>query len=268
MIRRYTDLAEFRAFAEPLLVGEEAANNLPLGLLSLVRPSAELLMVDVGGVGIALQTGSVYNLIVSALPESAIAELVDWLVRERIEPPGIVGPREVAAVVARELAARRGREVKLQHGLRAFENKQLTLPRAPTDGGQPRAAVAADAELIVAWNDAFNKDVGSTTPQPRSLIDERIARGDFWLWQTDRPVAMAGIVRRTPGGAAVGYVYTPPELRGRGYASSVVAALTAAIHADGRVAFLFTDLANPTSNKIYQALGYHPVAHVDEWRFI
>jgi uncharacterized protein len=80
-------------------------------------------------------------------------------------------------------------------------------------------------------------------------------------------VAMACNVGTTERVARVGYVYTPPALRGRGYASACTAALTQRLIEEGRTCFLFTDLANPTSNKIYQAIGYHPVCDFEEWRF-
>ena len=35
-----------------------------------------------------------------------------------------------------------------------------------------------------------------------------------------------------------------------------------------RFCFLFTDLANPTSNSIYQRIGYRPVTDVDQWTFV
>jgi predicted GNAT family acetyltransferase len=70
---------------------------------------------------------------------------------------------------------------------------------------------------------------------------------------------MAGRRRVFAGSARLGPVYTPPGLRGRGYGSAVTAAATRAIQDDGGVPVLFTDLANPTSNKIYQQLGYRPV---------
>lgn len=82
------------------------------------------------------------------------------------------------------------------------------------------------------------------------------------------PVAMAGVSGRTPSGARVGAVYTPPDRRRRGYASALVATLSQAqLDAGARFCFLFTDLANPTSNKIYQDIGYEPVCDVDEYRF-
>jgi predicted GNAT family acetyltransferase len=72
----------------------------------------------------------------------------------------------------------------------------------------------------------------------------------------------------TPSGIRIGPVYTPPELRGRGYASALVAELTRRLIAGGRqFCFLFTDLANPTSNSIYQRVGYRPVTDVNLWVF-
>ncbi len=90
----------------------------------------------------------------------------------------------------------------------------------------------------------------------------------MYLWDDDGPVSMCGASGETPNGIRVAPVYTPPGLRGRGYASACVAAVTQAQFDRGRrFCFLYTDLANPTSNKIYQAIGYEPVCDVDEYRF-
>jgi uncharacterized protein len=80
------------------------------------------------------------------------------------------------------------------------------------------------------------------------------------LWENDRPVSLAGWGGETPNGVRVGPVYTPPAHRRRGYGSAVTAAVTAERLAAGRrFCFLYTDLANPTSNRIYASLGYEPV---------
>jgi predicted GNAT family acetyltransferase len=151
--------------------------------------------------------------------------------------------------------------------MRVFENRALIAPRPPANGGRVRVADGGDVALILDFSDDFNREIGTTTPSARATTEARVRAGDFVVWETDRVVSMAAIARRTPGGAAVAYVYTPPAERGRGYASAVVTALTARIHADGRLACLFTNLANPTSNKIYQAIGYRPVSDVEEWHF-
>jgi len=81
-------------------------------------------------------------------------------------------------------------------------------------------------------------------------------------------VSIAGYGGPTPNGIRIGPVYTPPDLRGRGYASALTARLTQTLLDGGRrFCFLFTDLANPTSNSVYQRIGYRPVTDVDLWRF-
>ncbi len=96
----------------------------------------------------------------------------------------------------------------------------------------------------------------------------RIGR-TMYLWENrDRVVSMAGASGETPNGIRIGPVYTPPELRGRGYASALTAAVSQhQLDSGRRFCFLFTDLANPTSNKIYRAIGYEPVTDVDQYAF-
>jgi predicted GNAT family acetyltransferase len=104
------------------------------------------------------------------------------------------------------------------------------------------------------------------------MVDARLfeGRGTAYLWENEAgtPVAMASASGPTPHGIRIGGVYTPPELRGRGYASSAVAALSARLLDEGRrLCFLFTDASNPTSNSIYRRIGYEQVAEVVELRF-
>ncbi|MGH2521912.1 MAG: GNAT family N-acetyltransferase [Anaerolineales bacterium] len=90
----------------------------------------------------------------------------------------------------------------------------------------------------------------------------------IYFWEDPHPVSMAGYGGPTPNGIRVGPVYTPPEQRRKGYASACVAALSQLMLDRGRkYCFLFTDLANPTSNHIYQQIGYEPVCDVDEYKF-
>jgi hypothetical protein len=80
------------------------------------------------------------------------------------------------------------------------------------------------------------------------------------LWEDEEPVSLAGWGGRTPNGIRIGPVYTPPEHRRRGFGSAVTAEVSARQLAAGRrFCFLYTDRANPTSNKIYMDLGYEPV---------
>ncbi|WP_369218492.1 GNAT family N-acetyltransferase, partial [Streptomyces flavofungini] len=100
--------------------------------------------------------------------------------------------------------------------------------------------------------------------------ESRIAYGGVTLWEAPdgTPVAMAGVTRRIAGQVRVAPVYTPAGLRGRGYAGAVTAAVTrAALDAGAAEVLLFTDLANPTSNGLYQRLGYRPVRDFAQFGF-
>src|SRR4029079_12798065 len=139
--------------------------------------------------------------------------------------------------------------------------------------GTLRIADAADRDLLIAWMHAFLTDAHG---DPKDMEAEILVDGalrtnsrTFSLWEVDgRPVSMAGVTGPTPHGIRVGPVYTPPADRGHGFASAVTAAASQAQLDQGRrFVFLFTDLANPTSNKIYQAIGYEPVIDIDQWSF-
>ena len=109
-----------------------------------------------------------------------------------------------------------------------------------------------------------------TPPDAHRVVAERIREGRLFFWcdPADRPVSMAGWAGRTPNGVRVNFVYTPPESRNRGYATSCVAALTKHLLDCGRTfCFLFTDMANPTSNRIYRQIGYQHVCDMRDVRF-
>jgi uncharacterized protein len=90
----------------------------------------------------------------------------------------------------------------------------------------------------------------------------------MYLWDDHEPVSMCGVGGETPHGVRIGPVYTPPRARRQGYASALVAEVSQVQLDRGRTfCFLFTDLANPTSNHIYQEIGYEPVRDVEVYRF-
>jgi predicted GNAT family acetyltransferase len=129
-----------------------------------------------------------------------------------------------------------------------------------------------DRKLVIAWMNAFVEEaLHQTMPEEAEHWLERTLDGPdsgVVLWIDGEPVSFAGYGGRTPNGIRVGPVYTPPELRRRGYASALTAELTRMLLAGGRTfCFLFTDLANPTSNSIYQRIGYEPVSDADQWSF-
>jgi predicted GNAT family acetyltransferase len=90
----------------------------------------------------------------------------------------------------------------------------------------------------------------------------------LYFWDDGRPVAMCASPGGAPSGARISLVYTPPDLRRRGYATAAVSALTRRLLFGGsRYCCLYTDLANPTSNNVYRRIGYRPVCDIDEYSF-
>src|SRR5207253_1182834 len=120
-------------------------------------------------------------------------------------------------------------------------------------------------ELLIDWIRAFWLAIeGELPPEPEQILQRLVERGGLWVWcDGGEPVSFASATAPAHGMTRIGLVYTPKELRGRGYASSCVAALSQRSLNAGVTPVLFTDLANPTSNKIYQQIGYRPVC---DWR--
>jgi hypothetical protein len=137
--------------------------------------------------------------------------------------------------------------------------------------GKFRAALASDIPQLAAWRTAFERDVFAreATADAEPVVRRQIDDGALFVWtDSGQVVSMAAVCRPTRRGIAVAYVYTPPEFRGRGYATSCVAELTERqLRAGREFCCLYTDLANPTSNAIYARIGYRPVCDCAWWEF-
>ena len=154
-----------------------------------------------------------------------------------------------------------------QMELGVFELRQV-FPPANVPGFM-RPATEAELDLIVDWYATFQIDahINEAPPLPENVL-RRIHEQSIYLWEHNGPVSLAAQGRRTHSSISVGPVFTPAALRGRGYASACVAALSQLILDEGwAFCTLFTDLANPTSNKIYQQVGYRPVCEFTDIRF-
>ena len=136
------------------------------------------------------------------------------------------------------------------------------------------ASTRNERALAIGWLDAFVREAlpDEATDEPSdAILGRRLADpdGDVRFWDVDgAPVSLASFGQRTPNGIRVGPVYTPPGLRGNGYASALVGQMTAELLGLHRFCFLFTDLANPTANGIYQRIGYEAVSDVEHYAFV
>ena len=164
--------------------------------------------------------------------------------------------------------ARTGDQPRIRRHSRLYRLGALT-PARPQPPGRARMAGAGDRELLLAWHAAFRRETGSGPAADEAIVDDRLSYGGVTLWAADQAaVSMAGVTRLLAGHVRVAPVYTPPQWRGHGYAAAVTSAVSqAALDAGARDVVLFTDLANATSNALYQRSGYRPVADRGEWSF-
>jgi predicted GNAT family acetyltransferase len=138
--------------------------------------------------------------------------------------------------------------------------------------GEARPARNADAELVTHWVSAFHEEAAPSRPSDDwpTWARRRIVQGDVWMWIDDgEPVSMAAKSAPAAGVSRVGPVYTPPDRRRRGSGTAVTAATSrAAIDGGAGYVVLYTDLANPVSNSIYQAIGFVPDHDAEERDFV
>jgi predicted GNAT family acetyltransferase len=276
-LRRYDDVGAFLAAAEPFLVAREAEHNLILGVTSNLRAAPEeftgtpyLATVLANGrvVAAAMQTPPFHVVLSEIDHPGAITALADDLVDRDL--PGALGPVEHVRAFVDARSSRGGPPARLTISERIFRLTEVR-PSASVPG-RFRPAEPADRPLVFDWFRAFIREaLEPDDPADVAEMTDRWLAGrgrTLYLWEDGDVVSLAGIGSRTPHGVRVGPVYTPPDRRGRGYASALVAGISqAALDAGLAFCFLFTDLANPTSNHIYETIGYRPVRDVDMWRF-
>jgi uncharacterized protein len=279
-VHRFEDAQAFLATAGEFLTAREAEHNLLLGLAGTlverphIYPQPPYLAAVMRGdevVGVGLRTPP-HGVVLSEIDEDVAVELLTADAAELYaELPSVFGPKEASRRFA-ELWEQASVQVAGKGMAQRVFRAESVRPPGDVPGAM-RRAVEEDRELLVAWVAAFQKEVGIGGPQRPAgeAVDDYLSRGEsggLYLWKDGEPVSMAGCGSPTPSGVRVGPVYTPPERRGRGYASALTAELTALLLAGGRrFCFLFTDLANPTSNRIYERIGYEPITDVDEYRF-
>jgi uncharacterized protein len=280
-VRRVPDPSAFIAAAWPLLLEDEARNNLILGLAGTLRdrpgyyPDFMLWLVEDGGrvVGAALRTRPFNVVVARPAVDEAVPFLAGAVAEDELDLSGVIAAVPEVDVFADAWESGGGTARRLRRAHRIY---RLNEVRPPADTpGRARTATAEDKELLVAWLDAFTNEVLAEVPSPASDVERAVgarlggADSGFLLWEHDgEPVSMAGWGSPTPSGIRIGPVYTPPARRSRGYGSAVTAAVSAEQLAGGRTfCFLYTDLANPTSNKIYMDIGYEPVCDALDYAF-
>ena len=285
-IRRFDDPVLFQSKVQDFLIEDEAENNLPLGIINgLIAGEYQdrepyMAYAEEGGrpINVILCTPphqSIFSYI-DSLPADEILELclkdlIDFLGEKFV---GISANKKLAARLKGIYEGMTGKKAEQHMAMRIYKMDEVIPP--PSIAGSIRPIEKKDRRLMTDWLSGFYRDTMQEPIDParaRKQVELYLKadpkfRG-LMIWEKNGiPVSMAGYAGPTPNGIRVGAVYTPPEQRKRGFASAVTAGLSQYLMDMGfKFCFLFTDLLNPTSNHIYQQIGYKPVCDVDRYDF-
>jgi predicted GNAT family acetyltransferase len=278
-VERLTDVTAFRSRAHVFLERHETEHILPLGIAASIEAAPELyadgqpsftVVTDAGKVVAASLRTPPWNEVLSTGTATAVDALAQALAGEDLR--GVTGPTAEAARFAERWSALTGQPARLEIAERTYRLERVIPPSRPS--GRWRFVEAGDRATIARWLVAFHEEAVPDSP----AFADPLATADRWVsglsrigyaWEDDgEMVALLGAGGPTPNGIRIGPVYTPPDRRRRGYASALTAAAAQdQLDRGRRFVFLFTDLANPTSNHIYQAVGFEPICDVDQYRF-
>jgi predicted GNAT family acetyltransferase len=251
-----------------LLVAHPAANTVALTTIDHVRSGRRWSdrdslfgwFADERGVSGAVSMTPPYELLLAEVPEPTMPALVDALRAAEVAVPGVVGVAATVDRFAALWAASTGQRTEPGMRQRLYRLGTLRAPDPPPPG-RVELAEPVDAVLVANWYAAFQREVGTMPVDVEPIASDAVEHGMVWLWRNrvGAPVALAAHTRVVAGVCRVGPVYVPPVGRRRGHGAAITAACTeGALQGGATDVVLFTDLANPTANGVYQRIGYVP----------
>ncbi|MBL8093130.1 MAG: GNAT family N-acetyltransferase [Anaerolineales bacterium] len=287
-LHRFTEARKFLDLTSGFLAAHEAENNLIIGLAGLLHRNPAAYGASQPYFG-AVSAGS--QVVAASLMTPPNQAVLSWSEHEeavrmlagdvwtfRLDTPGVHGPRPTSVWFSEAWDTLTSLEPILNMAERAFRLERVV----PVTGvpGSLRPVRDDELPLIADWSAAFEAEALARSVNPPHTAAEFLTLwrktpatppelGARMVWDVDgRPVSYAYYKAPTPNGMRIGPVYTPPEHRRHGYASALVAGVSSLILGLGkRYVYLYADTANPTSNHIYQAIGFEPICDVDEYRF-
>ena len=180
--------------------------------------------------------------------------------------PGVIAPKTEAETFVDAWQSLTRQSCKLDVAMRVHQLEQVQPIVNAT--GKLRLAIESDRALLTDWGQAFEREaLGDNEPKSDHQLwfDRHLENKSLFVWQDRVTVSMAASGGATPNGIRINAVYTPPEYRGKGYATSCVAQMSQQLLERYKYCFLFTDLANPISNHIYGKIGFLPLDEIDNY---
>ena len=271
---RYTSADAFLAAAEPLLMMAEAENNLIIGVTrGLARnPSAanSPYLATSGEDERVLACGAYiapFKLMITRANREPIAALARDAFTAVPGLEGVTGPDRSAADFAAAWSKSSGVPPRIGMRLRIHETRGVTDSGLSRPPGRLRKAMGDDLERLCAWTETFVAE--AKLPEKvdaKAVVAGGIKSGRLHVWDDEGPASMAAWAGKTPSGVRLNFVYTPPELRGQGYATACVSALTRQqLEKGNSFCWLYTDLSAGASPNIFKRIGYRPVSDVTEY---
>lgn len=274
-VKRYKNSADFNRENSDFLLSNEAANNLLIGigngsksqheedhLLSAVRKDGKSVLV-------AVMTPP-YDILLTPVGNEtgAIQVLIEYLAENEISVPGVLAENSTADKFRKFWSERCAKTSTLFREERVYEVRRCN--QIDYADGKMRPGYVADipivTDMVFGFHEYINEPIDRSSAE--KMTESRIRDNRIFVWDNNGVVSICQAARETPNGKVVNLVYTPPDHRRRGYATSLVHALTLQILDGGKdFCCLFTDLSNPTSNNIYQKIGYNPVLDLMHYRF-
>lgn len=269
---RYTDADTFNAVVEPHILKQEDVFSLFFGVLQAIRQGKYenpfMATIEVEGSILAIvQMTPPHPINLILVDESRKEEIIRYLVKQlisnSIDIPGIISLKLWARAFADQWTAVTGKKqlLLMEQGLYRLDKENDMLEMSP---GSWRLANDADCPLIENWFSLFEEDaklpkspVESVKKKVASFVEDQ----EVFLWEHEgKTVSMMKKARPTKNGVTVSLVFTPKEERKKGYARTMVMQGSKELLKNYQFCVLYTDLLNPTSNKIYQEIGYKKIA--------
>ncbi|GAB5492533.1 MAG: GNAT family N-acetyltransferase [Phototrophicaceae bacterium] len=274
---QYRDIALFRQRVDDFLLREEVLNNIIIGITTRLmngEQAGELFLGYVEDdasevVATTMSTALRGSVLLSQISNTdAIAHLVSAYAKANKSLSSVEGSPEDSTQFAERWQEYSGQSFYTFMELGFYRLDSVIAPKNVS--GYARPANNNDFNMLVDWLIQFSSDTGMNKNYSREIAENNIRRkldypilGGIRIWMDDnQPVSMAAATRETPNGGNISLVYTPDSFRGHGYASAITATVSQAILNTGKqFCFLTTDLANPTSNKIYKSIGYKHIGN-------